>query len=119
MGRLLIAIASHPASAGITEVWASGFDLPGDRVAFDAKTNSYYVSSIGKDPMAKDGNGFISKLDADGKVVSLKWATGLNGPKGSGVAGDHLFVADIDELVEIDLATGKVVERHPCPARSS
>ena len=112
----LVAIASCPASsAGLTEVWrATGFDEP-ESVAFDTNTNSYYVSNISGDPSAKDGNGFVSKLDADGKVVSLKWATGLNGPKGTGIAGDHLFVADIDELVEIDLADGKVLNRYPAP----
>jgi sugar lactone lactonase YvrE len=45
--------------------------------------------------------------------VVLKWATGLNAPKGSGIYQDRLYVTDIDELVEIDLETGQILCRYP------
>jgi hypothetical protein len=109
-------LSSSPLSAAeLTEVWkATGFDLP-ESVSYDQKTNAYYVSNIGTDPAAKDGNGFISKVGADGKVEALKWVTGLNAPKSGEIVGDKLYVTDIDELVEIDIPGAKVSNRYPAP----
>jgi hypothetical protein len=70
------------------------------------------VTNLGTDPVSKDGNGFISKVDQAGKVVALKWVTGLNAPKGTEVAGGKLYVADIDTLVEINTASGMIVNRY-------
>jgi len=72
-----------------------------------------YVSNINGAPTEKDGNGFISKISPDGKMISAEWATGLNAPKGMSVVGDTLFVADIDELVAIDIATGAISKKFP------
>jgi DNA-binding beta-propeller fold protein YncE len=107
----LAAGVSFATAAELTEAWkASGFDLP-ESVSYDPGSNAYYVSNLGADPMSKDGNGFISKLSADGKVEKLKWAEGLNAPKGTEIVGGSLFVADLDELVEINLTTGAIANR--------
>jgi sugar lactone lactonase YvrE len=67
------------------------------------------VSCINGTPAdKKDGDGFIAKLGLDGKIITLKWATGLNAPKGMGILGTNLLVTDIDRLVAIDLKTGKI-----------
>ncbi len=75
--------------------------------------NLIYVSNINGAPTEKDGNGFISTISPDGKLIKADWATGLNGPKGMSVVGDTLFVADIDELVAIDVASGSVRKKYP------
>lgn len=72
-----------------------------------------YVSNVNGAPTEKDGNGFISKMSPDGKMIKADWATGLNAPKGMSVVGDTLFVADIDELVAIDAGTGAIKNRYP------
>ena len=41
-----------------------------------------YVSNVNGAPTEKDGNGFISKISPDGKMIKADWATGLNAPKG-------------------------------------
>jgi DNA-binding beta-propeller fold protein YncE len=43
----------------------------------------------------------------------LNWVTGLNAPKGIAVSNDgtKLYVSDITDLVEIDIASGKIVKR--------
>ncbi|MEZ4814732.1 MAG: hypothetical protein R3A80_05935 [Bdellovibrionota bacterium] len=82
-----------------------------ESVVFDANTNSYYVSNVNGDGNVKDGNGFISQIDASGKIKKAQWATGLNAPKGLAIQGDSLWVADIDELVEFDLKNGKVLKK--------
>ncbi len=62
-----------------------------------------YVSNVAGKPTDKDGNGFISKVSlADGKIIALEWAKGLDAPKGLALAGGKLYASDIDKLVEID-----------------
>jgi sugar lactone lactonase YvrE len=68
-----------------------------------------YVSQIGGGgPVKKDGDGYIAKLTADGKMVDVKWCTGLNAPKGMCSHGGTLWVSDIDRLVAIDLEKGEI-----------
>lgn len=42
------------------------------------------MSNVGEklEPLAKDNDGFISKLDKNGKVLEYKFLTHLNTPKG-------------------------------------
>jgi len=72
-----------------------------------------FVSNISGSPSEKDGKGFISKLSLDGSVIQLKWVGGLNAPKGMGIFNGKLYVADIDELVEIDIASAKIIKKYP------
>lgn len=72
-----------------------------------------YVSNVNGNPDEKNGKGFISKLSDDGKVIKLKWSTGFNGPKGLALANGKLYVADIDELVEVNVGDGKIFKRYP------
>lgn len=75
-----------------------------------------YVSNVAGNPTDKDGNGFISKVSlADGKIIALEWAKGLDAPKGLALAGGKLYTADIDKLVEIDPASGKILTKHEAP----
>jgi hypothetical protein len=77
-----------------------------------ADQDLYLVSNINGAPTATDDNGFISKLDPDGKVVELKWIDGakadvkLDAPKGMAVLNGTLYVADITTVRMFDLATG-------------
>ena len=81
-----------------------------ESVLLDSKNNVLYVSSIDGTPETKDGNGFISQVTLDGKIKNLKWATGLDAPKGMGLFNNNLYVADISRLVTIDTKTGKVTQ---------
>lgn len=84
-----------------------------ESVIYDPATNLIFVSNINGQPWEEDGNGFISKLDLDGKIVERKWITGLAAPKGLGIYNGHLFVNDNADIVEIDIAAGKILKRHP------
>jgi len=83
-----------------------------ESVLYDAEGMKLYVSNIDGKPLEKDGKGFISILNLDGSVANLKWATGLNAPKGMGIYDGHLYVTDIDRIVAIDLKTGKVAKEY-------
>lgn len=98
----------------LEEVWKTDrvFKVP-ESVCYDPKGKSLYVSNIEGRPGAKDGRGFISKLSTDGMVLKLKWATGLNAPKGMAIFKDKLYVSDIDRLVCIDLASGDILKAFP------
>lgn len=83
---------------------------------FDAASGFVFVSNIGQGgPTGKDGDGYLSKLSPDGKVVAAKWITGLNAPKGIRSSGGRLWVSDIDQLIGVDIAEGKIAERVPVP----
>lgn len=84
-----------------------------ESVLYDAGTRTLYVSNINGDPTKKDGNGFISTLSIDGNIKNLKWATGLDAPKGMALSAGNLYVSDVDQLLQIDLASGKIVKRYP------
>jgi hypothetical protein len=79
-----------------------------EAVIYDAVNKSIYAANINGEPWGKDGNGFIAKLSASGKVEQLKWVTGLDAPKGMGIYGGKLYVADITKLVIIDINSGKI-----------
>lgn len=99
----------------LTMLWESPATLETvESVLFDESTGKIYTSNIiGQDPTAKDGKGSISILDTDGNIVEQDFVTGLNAPKGMGIANGHLYVTDIDELVEIDLESGDITNKWP------
>lgn len=94
----------------LTRSWTTEAKLTtAESVFYDTTANLLYVSCIGGvPPDKKDGDGFIAKVGLDGKIITLKWATGLNGPKGMGRVGNTLYVTDIDKVVAIDVNTGKI-----------
>ena len=69
------------------------------------------MANINMNPWEKDGNGFISKMDLEGNISELEWIKGLYGPKGMGVLGGLLYVADIDEVVKIDIESSQILNR--------
>ena len=75
-------------------------------------SNVLYVSNITDHPFNKDGTGYISKIGLDGTVIEQKWIDKLNAPKGLTISKDKLYIADVDELVEVDIATAKVTNKY-------
>ena len=109
---LTIGVASH--SQKLVEVWKTGQILKTPESSlYDPDLNVIFVSNVNQNPWEKDGNGFISVLTPDGKMKTAEWVSGLSGPKGMGILNGKLYVADIDELVEIDIAQGKIVKKYP------
>jgi sugar lactone lactonase YvrE len=111
-GAILVAVSLAQADSVATPVWSvtEGMDSP-ESVYFDAASGFLYSSQIGGDAAAKDGNGRIVKLSLDGKVIDANWIAGLNAPKGMRGYRGTLFVADIDEVVGIDIAAGRIASR--------
>ena len=93
----------------LEELWRVGGLASPESAAYDSSRGVVYVSNINGEPLAKDGDGSIARVSPDGELLE-PLLTGLNGPKGIGILGDELFVADIDRLVVIDLNTGEITQ---------
>ncbi len=89
---------------------APGFDTP-ECALHDPVADVYLVSNIHGEPLAKDGNGYIARVEPDGPM-QRHWIQGgvggvtLHAPKGMAIAGDTLWVADIDVLRKFDRRSG-------------
>ncbi len=102
----------------LTQKWATAQDLKvPESVLYDDVRDILYISNINGSPLEKNGKGFISKVTLTGEIENLEWVTGLNAPKGSGIWQNKLFVTDIDELVEINIETGEIINK--CPNENS
>jgi hypothetical protein len=107
------AVEQPKAPVTLTKKWESEAVLTTcESVIYDKANDVLYVANINGAPDAKDGNGFISKLDLDGKVTQAEWVKGMNAPKGMGIANGKLYVTDIDRVHEIDIASGKITKTH-------
>ena len=105
--------AALSAVAAPEMLWETAGLIGPESVVFDAARREFYVSNMGTyDKGATPGDGFISRLSADGKLLELKWVTGFDDPKGLALVGGRLYVGDDKDLVEIDVAAGKVVQRY-------
>ena len=89
----------------------TGFREP-ESVRYDPDQDLYFVSNMFGLGSTKDGNGFISRVNAatlaDSTVLVKSGDHGavLDAPKGMAIQGDTLWVADIDKLRGFDRHTG-------------
>lgn len=79
----------------------------------DKKSPYLFVSLIDGQGDVVDGKGGIAKLTTTGELIDKDWITGLNAPKGMALYEGRLYVADITELVVIDIDEQKVIEKIP------
>lgn len=112
-------VAEAPAAAGEARgVTVEGFSGP-ESVLHDTRADVYLVSNIDGSPAAKDGNGFIARVSPEGEILELRWIDGaaegvtLHAPKGMGLLGDTLVVADIDAVRLFGRTTGEPLGTWP------
>jgi len=107
-----VAQAPPASQATLTEIWRTdGVLSTCESVLYNADLDLLFVSCINGAPAEKNGKGFIALLKPDGSIKKLEWVTGLNAPKGMGILNDRLYVADIDELVVIDIKKAGIIDR--------
>ncbi len=100
----------------IEKVWSTDRVLKTpESVLYSTQTNMIYVSNINGKPTEKDNNGFITLMDTTGGIVTLKWVTGMNAPKGMAIYRDTLFVSDIDRVHLVSLTDAKILKTIPVP----
>jgi tRNA-binding EMAP/Myf-like protein len=106
-------VMTTSAQNSLQRLWETDAKLPiPESVLYSAKGKVLYAAQIDGKPGEKDGRGGIAKVGLDGKIIASDWVSGLNAPKGMGISGSKFFVADITDVVEVDLKTGKVLKKH-------
>jgi sugar lactone lactonase YvrE len=97
-----------------------GFQTP-ESVLYDAAADRYLVSNVEGGSHVADGRAFIARVTPEGSVEQLRFidgsqeATRLHAPKGMAIAGEVLYVADIDTLRKFERSTGKPLGAVPVP----
>jgi DNA-binding beta-propeller fold protein YncE len=102
----------------INKVWETPDTLKNpESVVYGPKQDTLFVSNIDGKPDEKDQKGFISKVSlSNGTITELNWITGLNAPKGMVIYNtSKLYVSDITDLVEIDIANGRIIKHYNAP----
>jgi DNA-binding beta-propeller fold protein YncE len=120
---LFIAVTTNMAVAQefdqVQKIWETPAQLKiPESVLYEPTENVLFVSNMDGKPDEKDGQGFISKISpVNGTIIELNWVTGLNAPKGMAVSSDNskLYVSDITDLVEINIANGQITNRYNAP----
>ncbi len=73
-------------SQDCSRIWTSdSLFLKPESALYDSTNEIIYISNINDKYLAKDGNGFISKIKTNGELESLKWVEGLDNPQGMGL----------------------------------
>lgn len=114
---LLFASATLAEEAKLTTKWeiTEGLKAP-ESAYYDADSDQLFLSQIGEGGGGgRDGDGWISKLSKDGKMIENKWVTGFDSPKGLRSYKGTLWVTDLDEVISIDIKSGKVKSRIEVP----
>ena len=92
--------------ADAAEAWrATGFKTP-ESVLFDPANRRLVVTNMNGGPGDVDGNGYLSLLSLDGKLLKADWTSGMDAPKGMAIAGGRLYVADVTKVRVVDLSSG-------------
>ena len=102
---------------GVEGLWTTGRDfLIPESAAYDPQTDAFYISNYDAyNPSQGAGRQHISKLTSDGKVAALQWVSGLNNPTGLAVRNGRLYAVERAGLVEIDIASAKIINRVALP----
>lgn len=99
--------AVEVADAGLAGPWA---------IVHDPVDDVYLVSNVSGDPLADDENGFISRVSPEGEVLEQQWfppvgsTERVHAPKGIGIRGDSVFVADLDCIRIVHRVTAALVD---------
>jgi DNA-binding beta-propeller fold protein YncE len=106
--------SAHAQTVDLKPLWESDTTLrTPESVLFDPGQKILYVACINGGPKLENTGSYIAKVGLDGKVIQLKFSENLNSTKGMGILGKKLYVTEMNQVAEIDLSTGKVLNRYP------
>jgi hypothetical protein len=108
-----IAISCKAQNHQLIKIWESDSLAVPESVLPSLKEHILYTSLINGHSSAIDGNGSIAKVSMKGKILDPVWVKGLNAPKGLGRFQNKLYVADLTEVVVIDIPAKKIIAKIP------
>lgn len=109
-------VAAIAASAGVASetkpAWSirDGLSNPSSAY-FDSQTGYLFVANSLNDSPGKAGSGWISQHTIQGRPVNSKWLEGLHAPAGMRSHRGILWIVDGQDLVQVDLTSGKMLRR--------
>jgi hypothetical protein len=114
-GDSAVGVESEISSGSARKVGEVGNLQQPESARYDDELRVWFVSNINGNPLQKDNNGYIIRLDANGTPDTAKFIAGgkkgvtLNAPKGMVIVGDTLWVADIDVVRAFDRRSGAAI----------
>lgn len=111
---LTLPIFVQAQSITLQPIWETDTTLrTPESVLFYPAQQVLYVSCVNGPANLANNSSYIAKVGLDGKVLQLKFVDGLNATKGMGILGNKLYVTEMTQVAEIDLATGTILNRYP------
>lgn len=97
----------------LEQLWLTeGVSVPESVLVYrNGRANFLLVSQIDGESNTKDGKGGIAKMSLNGELDDVNWVTGLNAPKGMAHFDGKLYVADVDELVVINIKSAEIEKK--------
>lgn len=110
-------VSGAQAQAKLDKVWLTeGLKVPESVFVYrDEKSSYLLVSQVDGDPGLVDGQGAIAKMSLSGEIIAADWVSGLDAPKGMGMFGGKLYVADITKVVVINIKKAEIEKRISIP----
>ena len=110
-------IFSASAQPSLEQLWITeGVSVPESVLVYrKGKANFLLVSQIDGESNTKDGKGGIAKMSLKGELDDVDWVTGLHAPKGMAHFDGKLYVADVDELVVINIKSAEIEKKITVP----
>ncbi|AFZ18867.1 SMP-30/gluconolactonase/LRE family protein [Allocoleopsis franciscana] len=100
---LALFIALLLAAAKSAETKGNPLDAP-EAAFWHAESRTWFVSNLGGGlSLARDGFGWLTRYDENGKLLDARWVDGMDAPTGIAAVGNLLYVADRAGVHEIDV----------------
>lgn len=120
VGWLFISTSSFAQDIFISDrlekLWETSVGLrTTESVLYDPSEKYIYISSINENPWEKDDNGYITRHKDNGNIINYEWVKEMSAPRGMGLLQGKLYVANIDEVVEIDTDKAEITHRYKHP----
>ena len=112
-------LAANAQKHKLVQLWATDAVVATpESVLADTKDHKLYVPLIDGGPWDADGKGGIGRLTDMGTQYDSLWFTGLSAPKGLGFHRNKMYVADISDVVVIDVSSAKQIRKIPVEGAS-
>jgi hypothetical protein len=114
---ICLCACSHKPQFTLQQIWKTeGFLVPESvLIVGEGAQQRLFVSQIDGKGGDADGKGEIAEINADGTIINANWLTGLNAPKGMAAFNDRMYVADLTDLVIIDINQAQIIQKLPLP----
>ncbi|HEY6528732.1 MAG TPA: GTP-binding protein [Cellvibrionaceae bacterium] len=108
---------SHKPEFTLQQIWKTeGFLVPESvLIVGEGAQQRLFVSQIDGKGGDADGKGGIAEINAEGAIINANWISGLNAPKGMAAFNDRMYVADLTQLIIIDINEDKIIQKLPLP----